>query len=179
MRNIPPFFRLPKPSELFWLLFLLVVLASSCTSRHIQKSDTSIDSTVIKENRMLKEALEASGQTIERLVRDSSGTEIIFQTDTVTQTVVQWKEGKIVQVTGPVKTIRISDTHALNERDSAYTLLLITQDSLHTEQANKKVEIRMVEKRVGWPWYIWFILGGLTGPFLWELIKKYYKKWTV
>lgn len=151
-------------------LIILSLLFASCSSRHTQRSQSTIDSTVIKENQMLKEALEASSQTIEKLVKDSSGTEIIFQTDTVVKTVVQFEKGKIVRVEGPVRTVRVSDTHLEQSRDSLQSLVYSYQDSLQKEQANKKVEIRTVEKvvkRFPWFWIILaFIAGAIGGAYL-------------
>jgi uncharacterized protein with beta-barrel porin domain len=162
------------------LLLLTITLASCGSSRHVLNSNTTKDSTTTQTTTTRQEDFNAvkQGQTV--VIRDSIRTEVVFKTDTLREVEIRFEQGKIQYVKGPVERITTTDTHAADQRDSLQTLTYIQSDSIATLQTRLvAADSRKETTRKGWPWYIWFILGGLTGPFLWELIKKLYKKATI
>lgn len=65
------------------ILILGVGLLASCSSsRSVQRSTATVDSSVIQENRMLKEAVQEMSHTIEKLTMDSSSQVVIFESNT-------------------------------------------------------------------------------------------------
>lgn len=149
------------------ILILGVGLLASCnSSRSVQRSNTTVDSSVIQENKFLKESIAGLNHTIERLTLDSQAVIVEFDTiharDTFTRVV--FKEGKIQTVQGPVRKIIQVDKRSTQERDSLAEVNSVLIDSLAYYKAQKAVKIETVDKKVSksW-WWLWLILGGVGG----------------
>lgn len=159
------------------ILILAVGLLASCNSaKHVQRSTTTVDSSVIQENKFLKESITGLNRTIERLTLDSQAVIVEFDTiharDTFTRVV--FKEGKIQTVQGPVRKIIQIDKRSTQERDSLAEVNSVLIDSLAYYKAQKAVKIETKDKKVkrGVPWWI-IIIGFIAGTWLEYRFKWY------
>lgn len=152
-------------SKLIIFLFLLAALTSCTTSRSVAKNNITVDSLVYQQNENLQRTLQETIANYEKQLRDSNAVVIEFDTLRTTDTVTRviFKDGKVERIQGPVKYIRITDTHAEDVRDSLYTTTLIMQDSINTLKAEKHVEIKTVEKVVKRFPLWWLLVAAVIG----------------
>lgn len=174
------------------ILILGVGLLASCNSaKHIQRSTTTVDSSVIQENRMLKEAVQEMSHTIEKLTTDSSSQVVVFESvidttgsrlwtertlDSLMQrvpkpkTIVKFRPDKSIEsieTDQNIKSITAKANRTESERDSLAEVNSILIDSLAYYKAQKAVNIETVDKKVSksW-WWLWLILGAVGGFFI-------------
>lgn len=152
------------------LILLVVIFLTSCSTRKINRSVTTTDSTHNQTTQVKAEDINKSTAVKTTTVRDESGQKVVFRgrvridtlRDTVTVNRVVFKQGKIVEASGNILEATANASHWQDYADSVATENMVLRDSLQSSQFHVKQETKTVTKVVR-PAFAWFLLAALGG----------------